>query len=75
MKTVVLTVEVQIDEKQIIRKYPNFGINYELKADSTPSDTGILDFAKSCVMTEDALADFGFSTKITDANFKKSGKK
>ena len=75
MKTVVLTVEVQIDEQQIVRKYPNFGINYELKSDSTPSDVGILDFAKSCVMTEDALKDFGFSTKITTAAFKESSKK
>lgn len=75
MKTVILTVEVQIDEKQIIRKYPNFGINYELKPDSTPSDDGILAFARSNVMTEDALKDFGFSTKITKAAFKQTNKK
>lgn len=71
MKKIILTVEVEIDEKQIVRKYPNFGINYGMRADSTPSAKGMIAFAKSNVMTENALKDFGFSTKITSAVFKK----
>lgn len=71
MKTVILTVEVQIDEQRIIKIYPNIGRNYELKPDSTLSDKGILAFAKSNVKTDDALKDFGFSTKIIKAAIKK----
>jgi hypothetical protein len=72
MKTVILTVEVKIDEQQIIKRYPNFGINYEVNADKIPTKKGMIAFAKSNVMTENALADFGFSSKITKAEIKDS---
>lgn len=75
MKTIILTVEIKIDEKQIARKYPNFGFNYHLRADLEPTSNAMLAFARSHVMTEESLRDFGFSAKITKTAFKSSGAK
>lgn len=70
MKTIILTVEVKIDETNIVNKYPNFGINYDLRPDARPTVTALMDFAKSHIITEDCLREFGFATKITGAVFK-----
>jgi hypothetical protein len=70
IKTIILTVEIKIDENQIAHKYPNFGFNYNLRADSKPTGNAMIAFAKKQVMTENQMRDFGFSAKITKASFK-----
>ena len=70
MKTLILTVEVKIDDENIVGKYPNFGFNYNLKKNNQPTAQALASFARRQVTTENSMKSFGFSSKITKVSFK-----
>lgn len=72
MKTVILTVEVEIDDENIVRKYPNFGFNYNLKKNNQPTAPALASFSRRQVTTENSMRSFGFSSKITNVSFKEN---
>ncbi len=65
MKKVIITVEVEVDETAVARKYPNFTVNYETNRRGVPTKRGLRQFARRCVMTEAGMRGFGFNVKIT----------
>ncbi len=67
MKKVILTIEVEIDEKRAAKIYPKFGIDYERETNGAISETGLLDYARRFVTTEESYKHTGHRVSIRSA--------
>ena len=65
MKKIIVTAEIEVDDRRITRKYANFAANYETNRRGVPTTRGLKQFARRHLMTESGMRDFGFKSRIT----------
>jgi len=62
-------IEIEVDEKNIAEKYPNYSINYGSPEELIDSIIEDIKFCADTDMSKDGLEKFGYAIRIIDTGF------